>query len=167
MKRYTVVLSALLFAVGCAANSPQNTPPLQKDDVAWDTDDIWQVKPTPDPESPSGVYVPTDLEKCFRELDKMLHPGLKAQMRSGPQEGMIQHHHGLGRWLRNNWGLWGGSHLAKYFFQRGIMHPDDMSGSILDAYWEHLNGEPVEGPEPVADDRWKPIWEQMHGPQKQ
>ena len=97
----------------------------------------------------------------------MLHPGLKTRMRSRPQSNMIEHHHGLGQWIRNHWGLWHGSHLAKYFFQRGTMHPDHMSQFILDAYWKHLKGEPVRAPEPVADDRWKAIWERMHGPPKQ
>lgn len=41
-------------------------------------------------------------------------------------------HHSLGRQIRNNWGLWGDSILAKHFKVRfGLGHADDMSGIIL------------------------------------
>lgn len=47
----------------------------------------------------------------------------------------IEYHHGLGTWMRNNWELWSGnSHLFDYYIERGINHPDDMSGDILDSY---------------------------------
>ena len=61
MKWSTAVLTALLFAVGCADNNPEDTTASLQNVAAWDTDDIWQLRPTPDPESPSGVYVPVDL----------------------------------------------------------------------------------------------------------
>ena len=64
-------------------------------------------------------------------------------MKSGSEEDMIQYHHGLGRWIRNNWELWAGSRLAKYFNDIGINHPDDMSGIILDSYWRQLNEKPI------------------------
>ena len=48
---------------------------------------------------------------------------------------MIQYHHGLGMSLRNLWSLWGGSRLSKYFNDKEIFHPDNMSGEILEGYW--------------------------------
>ena len=53
---------------------------------------------------------------------------------------MIRYHHGLGMYLRNNWGLWKGSRLQNYFSERGVYHPDSMSGIILDYYHDWLNG---------------------------
>jgi hypothetical protein len=50
---------------------------------------------------------------------------------------------GLGTWLRNNWGLWGGSRLAKWFNNRGIQHPEDMSGILLTSLWRSLSGKPL------------------------
>ena len=42
-------------------------------------------------------------------------------------------------WLRNNWGLWGGSRLQKYMLERKIQHPDSMSAIILEFYYDWLN----------------------------
>lgn len=41
-------------------------------------------------------------------------------------------HFGFGMWLRNNWDLWKGSRLSKYFNSIGVYHPDDMTGIIFD-----------------------------------
>lgn len=46
--------------------------------------------------------------------------------------------------MRNNWGLWSGSRLAKYFNEMGIFHPDDMSGIILTSFHRHLNGKDLQ-----------------------
>lgn len=56
-------------------------------------------------------------------------------------KGMIEYHFGLGMWMRNNWGLWGGSRLQKYFTDRGTAHPDDMSSVVLFYYWHWLRGD--------------------------
>ncbi|WP_107037550.1 DUF6794 domain-containing protein [Brumimicrobium mesophilum] len=44
----------------------------------------------------------------------------------------IEFHHGLGTWIRNNWGLWSGGNLAEELMTTfEIEHPDDMSMRIL------------------------------------
>lgn len=92
-------------------------------------------------ESVNGVYIPKDLGECFVELDKLLSEIDKKEMQALPKrDDMIQYHMGLGMWIRNNWGLWGGSRLQKYFTDRGVKHPDNMSGIILDYYHDWLNG---------------------------
>lgn len=50
-------------------------------------------------------------------------------------------HFGLGRWIRNNWGLWGGGELQSWFHEKGIRHADDMSGIILESFRRELRGE--------------------------
>ncbi len=65
-------------------------------------------------------------------------------MRNGSQEGMLIYHHGLGTWIRNEWGLWGGSRLRRYFREKGLFHPDDMSGIILESFWYKLHGQPYD-----------------------
>ena len=76
-------------------------------------------------------------------LDSMLGDKDKAWLR---EHGAVDAHFGLGMWLRNNWGLWGGDScpLPAYFRAHGIQHPDDMSGLILECYVQHLNGEDVD-----------------------
>ncbi len=96
-----------------------------------------------DENSPTEIYIPKDLDDCHAELDRMLHPdarlffggklvGLSKEDRYKFKEGYG--HMGIGMWIRNNWGLWRGSRLSKYFNAMGIKHPDDMSGIILESY---------------------------------
>ncbi|MCO6511349.1 MAG: hypothetical protein J5I65_11220 [Aridibacter famidurans] len=89
-----------------------------------------------------GRYIPADLGESMLELDKILTEADKAEFRSLPnRDETIKYHFGLGMWLRNNWHLWGGSRLQKYFFDLGVFHPDDMSGIILEHYYEWLKGD--------------------------
>lgn len=92
-------------------------------------------------ETIGGKYIPKDLGDCLVELDKILSEIDRkeiSEMKS--RDEMSLYHFGLGMWLRNNWGLWGGSRLQKYFDDRGIGHPDNMSGIILDHYYDWVHG---------------------------
>src|SRR5215467_3569471 len=109
-----------------------------------DSADINRINPTQDSSAPFGVYIPADLEDTFKELSHMLHPKLIEKMKAGSEQNMAQYHLGLGMWMRNNWALWKGSRLSEWFNQKGIHHPDDMSGVILDSFWRHLNSKPIE-----------------------
>ncbi len=74
----------------------------------------------------------------------MLHPKFIEKFKNGGKEASIEQHFGLGLWMRNNWGLWAGLRLAKYFNEIGVFHPDDMSSIILSNFQLHLNGKPLE-----------------------
>lgn len=101
-------------------------------------------------ETIDGVYIPANLLECFVELDKRLSEIDKKEMLALPERNdMISYHLSLGMWIRNNWGLWGGSRLQKYFMDRGISHPDNMSGIVLVHYHDWLHGN---------KDSWK-TWE--------
>ncbi|HST53320.1 MAG TPA: DUF6794 domain-containing protein [Pyrinomonadaceae bacterium] len=92
-------------------------------------------------ENINGVYIPKNLGECFTELDKLLPEVDRNEMKAlADRKEMIQYHMGLGLWMRNNWGLWGGSRLQKYFTDRGVRHPDNMSGVILYYYYDWLKG---------------------------
>ena len=87
------------------------------------------------------VYIPKNLEECFIELDRNLTEIDKKEMMDLPnRDEMIKYHRGLGMWIRNNWGLWGGSRLQAYFTSRGIRHPEDMSSVVLFYYYDWLKG---------------------------
>lgn len=93
-------------------------------------------------DSINGLYIPKNLEECFLELDKLLKPkDIKTFKNIKDRSETIDYHHGFGTWLRNNWGLWGGSRLQQYFFKKGLNHPDDMSMVILEFYYDWLNGQ--------------------------
>lgn len=92
-------------------------------------------------DSLDGFYIPRDIEDCMLELDRMLTLEEKNTfLKSMPW----QLHEGLGWYLRNNWGLWGGSRLKEYFTTFGITHPDNMSSIILNSYWMHLTNKPID-----------------------
>lgn len=89
-----------------------------------------------------GVYIPKNLEDSFLTLNKILHPlDIETIKNLDSPYDTIDYHFSLGMWIRNNWGLWGGSRFQKYLEKRGIQHPDDMSSAILKYYQEWLNGE--------------------------
>jgi len=89
------------------------------------------------------TYVPKDLNDCFFELERLLPNSEIGKIKNSTESEMIKYHLGLGMWIRNNWGLWRGSQLSKWFNEKGIYHPDDMSGIILDSFWRHLNKKPI------------------------
>jgi hypothetical protein len=87
--------------------------------------------------------LPTNLDECYEALRHLLNPEELQDFQAKSEDELSEYHFGLGLWMRNNWGLWGGSPLAKHFNHIGICHPDDMSGIILDSFWRHLNGKPI------------------------
>ena len=104
----------------------------------------YRLNPSPpEKDSKYRVYVPKDLEDCFVELKKMLPSKLMKKIKSREEFNIAEYHHGLGTWIRNSWGLWGGSRLRDYFQNIGIHHPDDMSSIILLSFHRHLNDEEI------------------------
>jgi len=96
-------------------------------------------------DSIDGVFIPTNLNSCFVQLDKLLNDTLKQNIKSKKTEiDLAEYHFGLGLWMRNNWGLWGGSRLQVYFQNKNVKHPDNMSGLILVAYNKYLNGQTID-----------------------
>jgi len=88
----------------------------------------------------NGLYIPKNLEECFLELNKLLKPkDIKTIKSLKNRNETIQYHLNFGMWLRNNWGLWEGSRLQQYFIGKGIHHPDGMSSTILEYYYDWLN----------------------------
>jgi hypothetical protein len=87
---------------------------------------------------------PTNLDECFIALKEMLPPEDIQVFSEMKINEIARLHHGLGRWIRNNWDLWQGGALAEYFKSLGLSHPDDMSGLILESFWHHLRNEPLD-----------------------
>jgi hypothetical protein len=105
----------------------------QKEDYAYYISKI-------EKDSLNSIYIPKDLQDCFIQLDKILSEKDKAEIKNlKSRDETINYHHGLGMWLRNNWGLWGGSRLQKYFLTRKVTDPDSMSSLILEYYYDWLN----------------------------
>jgi hypothetical protein len=64
---------------------------------------VYKLNPTLDANSPTGVYIPKDLEDCMKELEKTLPTELKHEIMQ--ESNTLKYHLSLGMWIRNNWGL--------------------------------------------------------------
>jgi hypothetical protein len=116
-----------------------------------------RLTPNRDRTSPTGIYIPKDLDEALTKLDSLLPACFVAAfLKQGPNH----YHLSVGLWLRNNWGLWHGSRLAKHFNAMGIYHPDDMSGIILTSYYRHLRRQPLRVEEQV--DLYQTYWGSRH-----
>ena len=85
--------------------------------------------------------VPSTLAEAHEQLEKQLPADeLKKIDAMTSEDKMIEFHFGLGMGLRNGWGLWGDSPLAKHMRSLGFTHPDDMSSVILETFWCKRHG---------------------------
>lgn len=100
--------------------------------------------------------IPKNLEECLKELHKKAHDKDLEEIKSRPEDDMIEFHHTLGRWMRNEWGLWKGGPLLDYFKGLGLWHADDCSGLILTSFYRHLKGLPLDIEGQVAE--YKEYW---------
>lgn len=89
-----------------------------------------------------NFYIPKNLKECFIQLDKTLNNKSKRQLKESTDLFMFNSHMGgLGMWIRNNWGINGGSRLLIYFNERGITDRDYISGIIIAEYVKWLKEE--------------------------
>lgn len=105
-----------------------------------------QLAPDPEPIVPTStpVPLPVDLDDALRILYDQLESELDKIYELSEKEFLGQAHHGLGRFLRNEWGLWTGSDIQRWFKERGIHHADDMSGIILTSFHRKLHGKDID-----------------------
>lgn len=84
------------------------------------------------------MKMPNNLLQAIEYLDKELTKQDKEYLL---EHGALSVHHSLGRWIRNNWGLWNeeDNKLKVNLKKLGLEHPDDMSNYIIEQYIEHLN----------------------------
>ena len=89
--------------------------------------------------SNDSTYIPKDIDDCFEQLDRLLPEENKSEIRAMSKEEFVTNaHFGIGMWMRNNWQLWRGSKLSKYYNDLGIHHEDDMTGIITTSHHRHL-----------------------------
>jgi len=83
--------------------------------------------------------IPETLEEAIIELNKILKEEDKEYI---VENGSISVHHSLGRWIRNNWGLWGDNvELKSNLRELGCYYPDDMSDYIIKQYIEYYKND--------------------------
>jgi len=83
-----------------------------------------------------GVYIPKNLDETFDELNKVIKVKDKKNfLKKDENEFLSSQHFGLGKYIRNEWGLWKLSRLYLWFKDKGVTHPDDISTIILKNYF--------------------------------
>ncbi|MBU6453778.1 MAG: WG repeat-containing protein [Cyanobacteria bacterium REEB67] len=87
----------------------------------------------------TGFYIPQNQDDAVKELLATLPKAAIADMEIIDQEEMSSYQYALGLQMRNNWGLWKGSRLCKYYGAKKIKQPEEMTGLILDALWHSLH----------------------------
>ena len=86
-------------------------------------------------------YKPLTLEEAVELLSKMHSDSIKRWIMNQQEDDfIIGAHRGLGMWMRNKWGLWGGGKLVQHFEEMDVFHPDNMSSMILRCYYRDLKG---------------------------
>ena len=154
---YTVILVALKkHLLGDSINEKEIFEPYQKIEQKQNEEE--KVKFTKD--SLNGIYIPKNLDDCFKQIDGFWADSTKMMIRQWTEsEFSVNAHFGFGMWIRNNWALWRGSRLSKYFNEMGIYHPDDMSGIILTSYHRYLTEKEIKLDEQIK--YYKDYWEKQ------
>ena len=100
---------------------------------------------------------PLTIDECMEALSEKLGLERQAEFLRISKDDLIRYHHGLGLWMRNNWGLWHGSPLRDAMRAMGFAHADDMSQALIEEYWNRLNNFPSELKERAKDsiEFWK------------
>ena len=88
---------------------------------------------------------PKTVDECMQALAEMFSFEAQSEFLKMEKEDLILCHHGLGQWMRNNWGLWEDvSPLKDHMTSLGFKHPDDMSQALIEEYWNRMNNHPSE-----------------------
>ncbi len=108
------------------------TPPLKEDGIEIELPIYDDIEDPP---------IPKDLDEAIKILTNE-HNIKFAKDDLDEDNFKCALHHGFGTSIRNNWGLWEGSDLQRWFKERGIHHPDDMSSIILTSVYREIMDEP-------------------------
>jgi len=162
--KYALYLGLICSAFACATSvkeMPQEKTFVkqQKDSVMnQNCDSIWDKLKESKADTLRVIRsIPENFDAALDQLDSLIGNPMKAWIRCLPdQEFGDRVHHGLGTNLRNNWGLWKNSVLAKNLRSMGMIHPDDMTAIIFDSYQRKLKGQDIRLKEQIKyyDDFW-------------
>lgn len=86
-------------------------------------------------------YIPKNLKDAMSFLNCKWSITQKNEFKKIPEDDVAAKCHlGMGRWLRNNWGLWKcESEIYKYFGNLGVSHPEDISSIIILSFHRFLH----------------------------
>lgn len=80
---------------------------------------------------------PRTVERAVEKMLSAMTPEQQELVRGSAYADLILFHDNLGRWVRNQFGLWRGNN--ELMEACGLSHPDDCSMVIIEACWRLLN----------------------------
>ena len=89
-----------------------------------------------EPEKGSEIPIPKTVDEAVKTLAKIVSKEDRDYLL---ENGAISMHDSMGRWIRNEWGLWTGSELKNELKKKGFEHPDDMSNYIIEEFIKYWN----------------------------
>ena len=87
-------------------------------------------------EKKSEIPIPKTVDEAVKTLGKIVSKEDRDYLL---ENGAISMHNSLGRWIRNEWGLWTDSELKNELKSKGFEHPDDMSNYIIEEFIKYWN----------------------------
>lgn len=88
--------------------------------------------------------IPRNIEECMNRLDILFSDTAKKYFGSKDEkDAVVEFNMIQGIVMRNNWKLWRGSVLSKYFNSYKVYHPEDMTYFIFTSYHRKLNNQPI------------------------
>jgi len=127
-----MLLLTLGFLTGCTDSSSET---LDKNEI--------QISETEKTNYLSKEFDGCDLtspEETWKYWDVVLSSEDKDRVKTQTKTDLILFHHGWGTGIRNELCLWKGGPLQKWFLDRDVSHPDEMSMILIELYWSKLNG---------------------------
>lgn len=91
-----------------------------------------------EPEKGGEIPIPKTVDEAVKTLAKIVSKEDRDYLL---ENGAISVHGSMGRWIRNEWGLWTGSELKNELMNmnKGLNHPDDMSNYIIEEFIKYWN----------------------------
>lgn len=127
--------------LGIPVNEKEISKSYQTIEARWNKED--KVRSTTD--TLRGHYIPKDIEDCFKRLDRMFKDSDKVKAKAMTEDEFTgEYYMGLGFRLMGWWWLGGGSRISVYFNKLGVTNNESMAGIILDSYYRHLKGKPID-----------------------
>jgi len=107
--------------------------------------------PLPPVAPPPYVGSPRTLNEGLDFLGEWLPPQELAQVRPLSEREMVgRYYQGLGRGIRNGWGLWsGGSGISDQLCAMGMRDAEAMSVLVLQSFWRRVHSQPLRVEEQV------------------
>lgn len=130
---------------------PQNKPI----DPTIDSIYQWRIKQS----HLDNVYIPYDINDCFKHLDKLMEEPVKKRfMAFSDEEVDRKTHASLGKWLDHKWQITEGSRITNYFRKAGVPHPEYTIGIIITSYHRYLHKKDIKLKEQI--DYFKKKWDE-------